>query len=111
RLEQRWILHAAVDGDRFGQTFYLQAAADKTYISAHGRLVADRRHAQSFVLEYQARGATFTLRRSGTPGRYVSLRTAPATCGRHGACRPRGHIVWDDAEPGLFRIYGVNYRG
>ncbi|KAG5983223.1 hypothetical protein E4U55_000513 [Claviceps digitariae] len=112
RLEQRWILHAAVQGDRFGNTFYLQAAADKSYISANGSLAADVGQAQAFVIEYQANGATFTLRRSDTPGSYVSFGTGAGPGPRRANWQRHGHrIVWDDDEPGLFKIYGVNYRG
>ncbi|KAG6293848.1 hypothetical protein E4U46_007092 [Claviceps purpurea] len=123
RIQQRWILHAVVEGDRFGNAFYLQAAADdddKKYISAHGRLVADMSRAQAFVIEYQAKGSTYTLRRSDASGRYVSLsdyqeepydESRRSSLRRHTRCRSDGSIVWDDDEPGLFKMFAVNYRG
>ncbi|GAO19824.1 hypothetical protein UVI_02043800 [Ustilaginoidea virens] len=101
---QRWILHTA-DGNRFGNTFYIQSALEKSYISVNGGLTTDQSKAKAFTIEYQASGSTYTLRGTENAGKYVSFIKSRR---RNAQCGHAGTITWE-GEAGRFKIYAVNY--
>jgi phospholipase C len=105
-IRQRWILHTA-DGNRFGNRFYIQSASNKSYVSTHGDLTADVTTAKVFVLEYRAKGSTYTLRADGAASdKYISFSKLPKSSAK---CPNTGKVNWE-GEVAPFKIYGVNYH-
>ncbi|KFG83874.1 extracellular phospholipase C [Metarhizium anisopliae] len=104
---QRWVLHA-VDGNRFGNTFHLQSASEKSYVSKNGSLTTKKSAARAFIFEYEAQGSTYTLRAKGAKsGKYVSL----GKSSKHDAeyRENAGKITWE-GHGSRFEIYAVNYQ-
>lgn len=102
-VKQRWILHSA-DDNRFGNTFYLQSALKKLYISNNATLTAKKSEARAFVFEYQAKGSTYTLRASGAAdGKYIGFRKSI------NPNRKCSRVKWE-GDASQFKVYGVNYR-
>lgn len=106
---QRWILTNS-DGNRFGNSFLVQSASDKTYIGTNGRLTKDKSQAQAFIFEYQASGATYTLRQAGAGnGQYLSFTKRTTKKRGNLKCRDTGTVNWRGAKTS-FKVFGVNYR-
>jgi phospholipase C len=107
-INQRWILHLV--GDTLtSDTFYIQSAVDKSYISSVplGSLTPDIKHAQAFTISYMPNGATYTLSPNTNsephglnPEKFVSFKGN----GRDAS------ISWDTGKEGNFKVYSVNYH-
>ncbi|KAJ6440221.1 non-hemolytic phospholipase C precursor [Purpureocillium lavendulum] len=102
-IKQRWILRSS-DGNRFGNSYYLQSAVDNMYIASDGNLTKDQNRAQIFDFTYNAAGSTYTL--GAGNGRHVSFK-AKSTGGTK--CRKVGEVRYDGGAA-RFQIFGVNYR-
>ncbi|KAK2601767.1 hypothetical protein QQS21_004651 [Conoideocrella luteorostrata] len=104
--KQRWILQTT-DGNRFGNSFYVQSASDKLYIAKNGSLTTKQSEAQAFIFEFKPGGSTYTLRLNGAvSGKYVSLSKVSK---RDNKCRDIGKVNWA-GDAGLFKVYGVSYH-
>ncbi|KAJ3494551.1 hypothetical protein NLG97_g4006 [Lecanicillium saksenae] len=106
---QRWILTSS-DGDRFGNSFYMQSASDNRFVTSSMALDKSQAKAQAFIIEYESSTATHTLRKVGASnGQYVSL-------AKHNNKKRAQMDSRDVADVDLagsktsYKIYGVNYR-
>lgn len=106
-INQRWILHHA-DGDAYGNTFYLQSAADKKYISKWpmGTLTADVKKAQAFAFDYHASGASYSFRLAHTNDKFVSPTKAKGE--RAGASAST--LSWNGPQCAGISIFSVSYH-
>ncbi|UNI19383.1 Phospholipase C [Purpureocillium takamizusanense] len=102
-IKQRWILHSS-DGNRFGNSYYLQSALDMMYIARGGGLTKDRNQAQEIIFTYSASGSVYTL--STKEGGHVGF---TKTDGGNKKCRDVGKVYWN-GEATKFQVFGVNYR-
>ena len=59
-IHQRWIVKSTT-GDMYGTSFYIQSALLKTYITNSASLDKDQSKACKFTVEYNAKGATYTI--------------------------------------------------
>ncbi|KAH8809442.1 putative non-hemolytic phospholipase C precursor [Xylogone sp. PMI_703] len=105
-IHQRWVLHLVGDA-LTSDTFYIQSAADNTYIASSplGSLTSDIKRAQAFTISYTPNGAVYTLSPSNHKGgknsqKFVSFKGN----GRHSS------ITWDSGREGKFKIFSVNYH-
>lgn len=106
---QRWILTSS-DGNRFGNSFHIQSAVDKSFVGSNGRLTKDQSGAQAFIFEYQAAGSTYTLRQAGAGNdQYVSIKKRASKKRGNLKCRDTGTVNWQGQKTS-FKVYGVNYR-
>lgn len=94
-IHQRWILHAIGDLATTN-TFTIQSAVDKTYISGFplGGLTYDVAKAQAFAFSYTPNGATYSVSLRERANSFVSLVE---------------DIAWDHKIAGEFKIYSVSY--
>jgi phospholipase C len=93
-ISQRWIIHSTGAPD----TFYIQSALDKTYISsfpALGSLNADVNAAQAFTVSYTPNGATYSLTPTGNTGKFIGVMSSS--------------VDWAATEAGQFNVFSVSY--
>jgi phospholipase C len=102
-IRQRWILHSVSD-PLTTDTFYIQSALDKTYITSLGSLTSDMKDAQAYTISYTPNGATYSLSRSET-GKGKKGKSFLSFGHGHGLS-----LAWEGAEAGKYKIFSVSYH-
>lgn len=105
---QRWIL-TSTDGNRFGNSFYLQHVSDNSFVTSKLSLDKDQGKAQAFVFNYEPESGSHTLSTAGASNdAFVSL-------SKHNNKKRSEKNSRDVADVKLaggktsYKIYGVNY--
>ncbi|EQK97990.1 hypothetical protein G6O67_003566 [Ophiocordyceps sinensis] len=106
-IRQRWVIHA-VDGS--SNTFYIQSALDRQYISGlpdAGGLTRNYYLAQAFSIDYNPYGATYSLsieKDGQSKNRFVAMKAQrPLTINR-------SPVDWDGSGSAWFEIFSVSYQ-
>jgi phospholipase C len=99
-IRQRWILHATGSPN----TFYIQSAVDKTYISTKlGSLTPNVKDAQTLTISYTPDGATYSFSIGEKGSSFVSL-----SSGQSSSAASR--VSWGIGDIGQFKVYSVSYQ-
>lgn len=105
-IRQRWILHS-VDGSHYSNSFYMQSAADKKYITPDGGLDSDVANAQAFSFDYTADGAEYNVYAT------ESSKKGDAAVHKSKKSKKDGNVTstvnWA-GDIGDFKIYAVSYH-
>lgn len=106
-IRQRWVINA-VDGS--SNTFYIQSALDRQYISGlpdAGGLTRNYYLAQAFSIDYNPYGATYSLsieKDGQSKNRFVAMKAQrPLTINR-------SPVDWDGTGSAWFEIFSVSYQ-
>lgn len=101
-MSQRWIVY--VQGiESESETFIIQSAADKKYLSAKnlGTLTAEMADAQNFTISYQAAGSSYSIAIGSHPA-FVSLVPSAHS-------DSTGNVKFGGCAKDRFKLFAVSY--